>query len=114
DDYDEDEEEEDDDGEVVSKFKSYPVGTMIAKEGFTSHQGKPGDPTFLVIMKKHKKGYDPTNGNWEYMQFTTDGKTMLRGKGSDPAITTQCAGCHINVADRDFVFSSVFSGSNRN
>lgn len=109
DDYDEDDDEEDGGGPV--KYKKYPVGTLIAKEGFSSQHGKPGDPTFLVIMKKHKPGYDPKYGDWEYMQFTADGTTMLRGKSSDPAVNKACAACHINVADRDFVFSSYYSGT---
>lgn len=113
DDYDEDDEEEGEDGEPISRYKSYAEGTIIAKEGFTSHEGIPSKPTFLVLMKKREKGYDTANGNWEYMQFAPDGTTMLRGKGSDPAITKQCSGCHINVSDRDYVFSSIFSGSNR-
>jgi hypothetical protein len=110
DDYDEVDEEEDEKGNVISKYKKYPPGTMLAKEGFNSHQGKPGDPTFLVIMKKHEAGYDTANGNWEYMQFAVDGTSLLRGKGSDPAVMKLCAGCHTNVADRDYVFSSFFSG----
>ena len=111
DDYDEEEDEDENGDPKPSKFKQYPVGTMLAKEGYSSHKGKPGEPTFLVIMKKREKGYDPASGNWEYMQFAPDGTTMLRGKGSEPTIAKLCSGCHINVADRDYIFSSFFSGS---
>lgn len=113
DDYDEDEDEDEDEegSAAVSRFKHYPVGTMVAKEGFTSNEGKPGSPTFLVIMKKREKGYDPSHGDWEYMQFAPDGTTMIRGKGSDPAVSKLCSSCHINVADRGYIFSSFFSGS---
>lgn len=110
DDYDEDEEEEDEDGNIITKYKPYPEGTVIIKEGFSSSEGKPGAPIFIVLMKKHPKGYDTTNGDWEYMKFTSDGSEIMRGKASDPAVAAQCANCHINVADRDYVFSSFFSG----
>jgi hypothetical protein len=116
DDWDDDDEDEEEEGSGAEKnnYKTYPVGTMIAKEGYTSDKGKPGDPTFLVIMKKREPGYDPKSGNWEYMKFTTDGKTLLRGKGSEPHIMAECANCHINVAERDYIFTTFFSGTIRN
>jgi hypothetical protein len=92
----------------------YPDGTMIAQEGYTSHEGKPGVPTFVVFMKKHPKGYDDKNCNWEYMKFSADGQTLLRGKASDPAVATQCSGCHMNVADRHYVFGTTYSGAIKN
>ena len=109
DDYDE-EEDENEDGDIISRFKSYPVGTIIAKEGYDSSNGKPGIPLFIVMMKKHPPGYDPKFGDWEYMKFTADGKTLLQGKSSEPQVNAQCAQCHINVGDRDYIFSSFFSG----
>ena len=113
DDDDDDEEEEDEDAPVKNNFKTYAIGTMVAKEGYTSHQGKPGLPTFLVMMKKHPKGYDDNNGNWEYMKFSTDGQTLLRGKASQPQVQIECAGCHVNVADRDYIFGTFYSGAIR-
>lgn len=107
DDWDEDEEE----GTPTNNFKSYPVGTIVAKEGFTSHEGKPGLPTFLVLMKKHPKGYDDANGNWEYLKFAPDGQELLKGSAKDPRVMAECAGCHINVADRDYIFSTFLSGT---
>jgi hypothetical protein len=105
DDWDDNEDEE----ARVSQFKTYPVGTMVAKEGYTSHQGKPGELTFLVVMKKREKNYDAKNGDWEYMKFAPDGTTLMRGKGSDPQVLAECAGCHINVAYRDYIFATFFS-----
>lgn len=112
-DYDDEGEDEEEETTPKSNFKAYPAGTLLAKEGYTSHQGKPGDPTFLVIMKKHPNGFDDENGNWEYMQFSTDGQTLMRGKASDPKVKVLCSGCHLNVADRDYVFGTFFSGPNK-
>lgn len=108
-----DDEDEDEDAPSKSNYTLYPVGTVIAKEGYTSHKGKPGAPTFLVLMKKHDKGYDDENGNWEYLQFAPDGQPLLRGSAKDPQVMAQCAGCHINVAERDYIFTTFFSGTIR-
>jgi hypothetical protein len=107
DDWDDDEEEE----TTKKGYTSYPVGTTIVKEGYTSHEGKPGAPLFLVLMKKHKAGYDAKYGNWEYMKFSTDGTTLLQGKSSDPQVMIECTNCHMNVAERDHVFGTFFTGT---
>lgn len=105
-----DEDEDEEETETVSKFKPYPVGTIVVKEGFDSSQGKPGEALFISIMKKREKGFDTANGDWEYMQFDPRGKTMLKGKATKANVQAQCAGCHLNVADRDYVFSTFYTG----
>jgi hypothetical protein len=110
DDYDEDEDE--DEETETSQYMNYPIGTMLAKEGFMSHQGKPSDPTFLVVMRKNKPGYDAKYGDWQYFKFATDGTTLLQGNSQNPAVMSECAGCHINVAERDYIFTSFYSANN--
>lgn len=112
DDWDDDWDDEDEEGkQTQSKFKAYPVGTVIAKEGFDSSKGKPGNALFISIMRKREKGYDSANGDWEYLQFDPNGQTLLKGKATQKDVQAQCASCHLNVADRDFIFSSFYTGS---
>ena len=47
-------EDEDEDEVAEINYLTYPVGTIVAKEGFMSHKGMPGAPLFIVFMKKHK------------------------------------------------------------
>ena len=113
DDWDDEDEEDEEEARPKGSFKQYPPGTIVAKEGFASHSGKPGEPLFLVLMKKHKPGYDNQNGNWEYLKFAPDGSELLRGSAKDPAVHAECAACHINVAERDYIFTTFFSGTIR-
>jgi hypothetical protein len=92
-------------------FQSYAPGTVLVKEGFM--RAKPGatlHPTFLSIMVKREKGFDPEYGDWEYIQSSPQGKVLLRGAFSAPGISTACGNCHTNVADRDYVFSTTGKG----
>lgn len=105
-----DEDEDEEETETTSQFKAYPVGTIVAKEGFDSSEGKPGNATFISIMRKREKGFDSANGDWEYLQFDANGQTLLKGKATQTNVQTQCAACHVNVADRDYVFSTFYTG----
>jgi len=104
-------EDEDEDEETEPTFKKYKEGTVLAKENFIASHGKPGDLMSITIMVKKSAGYYPEGGNWEYLQFSADGKLMLKGHQGTPAIKAACASCHLNVAERDFIFSSMMSST---
>ncbi len=96
-------EEEDEDYEP--QYQQYPEGTVLFKEHFISENGSPGAPTQLSIMIKHPKGYDEKGGNWEYVQLTKDGQIVVRGSSKDQVVDQMCAQCHMNVADKDYIFA---------
>ena len=94
------------------EYFTYPVGTIFIKENYQMLNGKPADPKSITVMVKHPQGYDAEGGNWEYMQFSVNGQQMIKGSRKDKTVKQQCAGCHQNVADRDFIFSNFYSGTN--
>ncbi len=89
-------------------YASYEPGTVFFKENYSSKDGKPYQPLSITAMRKHPAGFDPEGGDWEYLQMA-EGKVLLQGKGSDPAVAKKCAGCHQNVAERDYIFAHFFS-----
>ncbi|WP_199611673.1 cytochrome P460 family protein [Flocculibacter collagenilyticus] len=105
-DYDEDEDEED---VEKPKFMKYEPGSIVLKENFSAASGTPNDAISVTMMIKHKPGYSPEYGDWEYVQFSKEGQIMLAGKASDPVIMQTCANCHNNVADRDYIFANFYS-----
>jgi hypothetical protein len=92
-------------------FYPFPFKKKVKSYNFKIDDVPSEKKQLILVMKKHPKGYDDKNGNWEYMKFSTDGHTLLRGKASQPQVDKQCAGCHINVADRDYIFGTFYSGA---
>lgn len=90
-------------------FKKYTPGTIILKENFAAKNGSPDTPLTITMMIKHAPGYDPQNGDWEYVQSTSSGEIILSGNEQDPAVKTACANCHINIAERDYIFTNFYS-----
>ena len=101
-DYDEDEPKQ-------PNFASYPTGTIVLKENFLASKGLPKVPLSVTMMIKREAGYDTQVGNWEYVQFDPKGKVMLKGNSQDAVVKKACANCHINIADRDYIFSNYYS-----
>ena len=95
--------------EIPRGFKPYPAGTVLIKENYSGETGRPSKPVDLTIMIKHQAGYDPMNGDWEYILNSVGGEILLRGKGQDPAIQEACANCHQNISERDYIFSTFYS-----
>ncbi len=104
-----DEDDDDEDEEDSQIFEPYKSGTIFVKENYLSDGGHPSTPFTLTIMKKHAKGYDPKNGDWEYLQSDVNGKVLLQGDANEVDVHKQCAECHQNMAERDYIFSTYFS-----
>lgn len=109
DDEDDDEEEEEENAAAQPKYKTYPVGTTIVKENYLSDKGKPGALSSITVMHKREAGFDKASGDWEYLQFGADGKLFFRGNSSKLVVKHSCHSCHMNVAERDFVFATMLS-----
>ena len=105
-DYDED---EDEDEIEPPQFKSYSPGTIILKENFASGEGIPNNGISVTLMIKREAGFDSANGDWEYVQYSKNGDLMVAGSSQDPVVKEVCASCHLNIADRDYVFANIFS-----
>ncbi len=105
--------EDPDEFEELPPYADYSVGATILKENFSVEAGKPGAPLSVTAMVKHEPGYDAANGDWEYLQFDANGRVLLRGNSSNPQVEENCANCHRHVANRDYIFSQVYSASKR-
>lgn len=90
-----------------AQFRDYPAGTILVKENYMLNSaGGRGEPSTLTIMIKRKPGHDRASGDWEFIQTSPDGKTMLRGGAGQPAVNAACVQCHSHMKERDFVFST--------
>jgi len=108
-DEDEDEEDEDEEDEDTSfSFLNYPPGTILLKENYLMEKGIPKKPVTVTMMIKHDINYDPERGNWEYIQFDTNGIILARGNSKDETVQKQCASCHWNIASRDYAFATFY------
>lgn len=101
--------EDPDDDENLPEYKAYPEGTVMLKENFSKNNGRPDAPISITAMIKRAAGYDSSNGDWEYLEFDPNGSVLLQGKANDPEVAQRCASCHQSVANRDYIFSHVFS-----
>lgn len=88
----------------------FPVGTVIVKEKFKATSPKmrqkpklePGAKAeLLTVMVKRGKGFDASNGDWEY--FTCNGSGIPHGQDLS---VKHCQSCHQSRKDQDFVYKS--------
>lgn len=90
--------------------KPFPVGSMIVKEKYLRPSGgkdwepvklaEDAKPELLTAMVKREKGFDPKNGDWEYIVIAGD----LSKKTSEGI--EHCAKCHLSRKNQGFVFGS--------
>jgi hypothetical protein len=81
---------------MTTQQPKFPVGSMIVKEKLGSPDST--TPEVLTVMIKRKPGYNPENGDWEYLVL--DGAALMiveRGK------LARCSGCHSSYEHSDFV-----------
>ena len=77
----------------------FPQGSIIVKDTFyTAKDGGKGRRWNITVMRKREPGYDPANGDWEYV--TAGPRKGVRYQGTMPL----CIDCHV-AADKDFVFT---------
>jgi len=83
----------------------FSAGSVIVKEKLA----KPGEnPDLLTVMVKRDRGYDPANGDWQFLTF--DGKGAKVTSGGN---VKNCQECHERRKDVDFVFRAYLSADVR-
>ncbi len=81
---------------MQEKVPHFPVGSIIVKEKLATPSSS--EPELLTVMTKREPGYNPRNGDWEYMALDGSGtKVQARGR------LDRCQGCHILVKHTDYV-----------
>jgi hypothetical protein len=58
-------------------------------------------------MIKGNKDADATFGDWHFVQFDAAGRILVNGNSQDPGVYQACAFCHQDMAERDYVFSTI-------
>jgi hypothetical protein len=83
--------------EMMTKKKPlFPQGTIIVKEKLSTPDSK--TPELLTVMIKRDKGYNPENGDWEYMTLN-GGATEISARGK----LVSCQRCHAADKSTDYV-----------
>lgn len=95
--------------EAMTKQKTphFPVGTVIVKEKLTKPDSR--EPELMTVMVRHEKGYNPDNGDWEYLVFNGKGtKVTAQGK------LEKCQSCHSKSGPgtTDYVFRNAYLPEN--
>ena len=85
--------------EAMLKHKNpnFPEGSVIVKEKLSAQDSQA--PELLTVMIKQKKGFNPANGDWEYMVVDGKGETV-QGRGN----LENCQRCHIDKQKTDYIF----------
>ncbi len=81
---------------MTERHPEFPQGSLIVKEKLGNKESQA--PELLTVMLKREHGYNPKNGDWEYMVL--DGaasKIVERGR------MASCSSCHAAYSDTDFV-----------
>ncbi len=81
---------------MTKKTPLFPQGTIIVKEKLSTPDSK--TPELLTVMIKRGKGFNPENGDWEYMTLSGEAmETTARGK------LESCQSCHAADKSTDYV-----------
>ena len=92
---------------MTKRHPKFPVGSMIVKEKLGSPDST--KPELLTAMIKREAGYDPEEGDWEYLVLDGAASTIVeRGK------LTRCSGCHRPYKFSDFVTRTYLPETVRN
>ena len=81
---------------MQEKKPHFPKGSVIVKEKLPSKNST--SPELLTVMIKREQGYNPGNGDWEYMALDGDGKEV-RARGR----LEKCQACHQRAEYGDYV-----------
>ena len=81
---------------LQEKSPRFPQGSIIVKEKLTDRDSTA--PELLTAMIKREPGYDPDNGDWEYMALDGAGEEVqARGR------LESCQACHMMSKHTDYV-----------
>lgn len=81
---------------MTKKQPVFPEGTVIVKEKLSTSDSP--NPELLTVMIKREKGFNPENGDWEYMTLNGDAtEVTARGK------LESCQACHAVDKSTDYV-----------
>lgn len=81
---------------MTQRSPEFPQGSLIVKEKLSTKESQ--TPELLTAMLKREKGYNPGNGDWEYMLLDGAATEIVeRGRMSS------CSVCHAAYSSTDYV-----------
>ncbi len=84
---------------MKEKHPRFPQGSVLVKEKLSHKEST--SPELLTVMVKREAGYNPENGDWEYLSVDGTGKEVHeRGR------LEKCQSCHIMQKATDYVSRS--------
>lgn len=83
---------------MFAKQPQFPEGSVIVKQKLGAFYER-NQPLLYTVMRKREAGYNPQVGDWEFLVFAGDGKT-LQASGK----LENCQACHVSKKDSDFIF----------
>ena len=100
-----------DEDDEDKEFLSYSHGTIILKENYYSNSNNLISADSITIMVKQKDMYDIKMGSWQYIQFNAEGSILVNGSSKNKSVYQNCVQCHLNVSERDYVFSTTYTSA---
>jgi hypothetical protein len=92
--------------ELARRYRRYPVGAVVDKAHYAdlarARTGAP--PDFSTRMVRTASPHGIAADPWRYERIAADGRIELAGMADDAPVRQQCADCHANAANRDFIF----------
>jgi hypothetical protein len=93
---------------LEAKSPKFDEGAVIVKEklrpGVEKERAQEGSPRELGIMIKRQKGYNPDNGDWQFLLVDAQNRLVSHEKE-----VFHCGKCHQIKADSDFVYRKLQS-----
>ena len=83
---------------MEERSPKFPVGSVIVKEKLPAKDSSTVE--LMTAMVKHESGYNPKNGDWEFLVLDGSGKIETRGK------LESCQACHLMEKATDYVSRS--------
>jgi hypothetical protein len=78
----------------------FPTGSVIVKEKLPDENSEV--PEFYTIMVKRENGFDPVNGDWQYLTMDKSRSKIEESRIADNQLS--CQSCHMSYKDRsDYV-----------
>lgn len=94
--------------ETLRTYRRYPVGATITKHHFATLADAQAwkNEEFITRMVRTESAHGPDQDPWRYERIAADGQQVVEGFADQPSVRIQCAGCHVNAAQRDFIFTT--------
>jgi hypothetical protein len=92
---------------INSGAKVHPEGSIyIAEQYKRGEDKKPMPSPFAIVAQVKVKGYNSKIGDWYYLAYSFEDQKILAAGTGNEKNKTFCSGCHDQVKDNDFIFST--------